>query len=113
MNVDHRLLDYGDHRRGLGLPSSMVSPSYWLKQRLSLESHADFVMADSEGAAVALVAWRSDYHQPYDGIPFAKCNGTGLVLRADLFEQIVNDTATTATFRRAVVIPDSVVSSLL
>jgi hypothetical protein len=112
VNVDHLLVDYGDHRRGLGLPASIVSPSVWLRQRLNLRQHTDFILSDSEGAAVALVAWRSEYHQPYSGIPFAKRAGTGLIIRADLFEQIANDNATVATFRRAVVIPNSTVPSL-
>jgi hypothetical protein len=113
VNVDRRLLDFGDHRRGLGLPESMVSPSSRLKQRLNLKPHTDFIMADSEGAAVALLAWRSDYHQPYDGNPFAKCIGTGLLLRPDLFDQIVNQTVATPTFRRVLIVPNSAVSSLL
>lgn len=113
VNVDHRLLDYGDHRRGLGLPASMVSPSPWLQQRFHLDPCTDFVMADSEGAAVALLAWRSDYHQPYDGPPFAKCSGTGLILRPDLFDQIVSQSNATSTFRRVLIIPNSAMSSLL
>ncbi|MBM4523044.1 hypothetical protein GS462_00315 [Rhodococcus hoagii] len=76
---------YVDDAAGLGLPDRLLAPAPELVQLLDLRATGELVLDDTQGPAVSLITWRSDYSHSGNHLSYPRLIGTALLIRPDLF----------------------------
>ena len=76
----------GSHH-GLGAQKPLLVPTAWLAAILELRPHAQFVLQDDNGEAVALITWRTEYETSDYHHPWPRLCGAGLAIRGDLLDR--------------------------
>ncbi len=89
IGVDHSLDLAGDGRAGLGVPNFVLTPTPALLASLALKPAEGFSYVDARGAGLALVTWRAEYDRSDYYLAFPRIMGSGIVIRADLFDLLV------------------------
>lgn len=89
VGVDYELSMIGDGRYGLGIPDLLLTPTVSLITLLTLHPGAPFSYEDENGLALALVTWRAEYDISDYYLPRPKIWGCGIVIRPDLFAQLI------------------------
>lgn len=84
---------------GLGIPSSVITPNPLLFTARSLMPEGYFVLGDTAGPAIALITWRTEYETSDYYLTWPRLQGTGLVMRNDSFEKLVQLTRGSLIFR--------------
>ena len=90
IGLDRRMLAAGDGYNGLGFQKLMLTPTPWLSTALNLERGAYFILEDSDGPAIALITWRSEYETSDHYLSWPRLHGAGLVVRNDAFDSLVH-----------------------
>ncbi len=90
IGFDRRMLAAADGYNGLGFQKLMLTPTSWLSATLELERGTYFILEDSDGPAVALITWRSEYETSDYYLAWPRLHGAGLVVRSDAFENLVH-----------------------
>jgi hypothetical protein len=78
-----------DSRHGLGVPNPLLSPTVSLIALLKLHPGEPFTYEDENGLALALVTWRAEYDTSDYYLARPRIWGCGIVIRPDLFNQLV------------------------
>ena len=79
----------GDGHHGLGIQRNLLTPSLWLAAALELDRNTThFVLEDSNGPAVALITWRTEYETDGYHLAWPRLYGAGLVVRNDAFDSL-------------------------
>jgi hypothetical protein len=93
-----------DAQRGLGVPNPLLAVTVPFVASLGLRPGQPFVLEDSEGrAALTLVTWRTEYETSEYHLPWARLRGVAVLLRADLFEELVTLADDNLVFRDFIV----------
>lgn len=85
---DGQMKRYGDAVHGLGIPKRIMVPTSWLKALWRLEPVAPYVLGDEQGKALALVTWRTEYQRRDYHLPRPNLQGSAIVVRPDLLDQL-------------------------
>ncbi len=88
-----------DAREGLGLPTILLTPTRRLMALLHLSPGPAFSLEDSQGKAMRLLTWRTEYETSDYHLPRPLLTGAGLVLRPDVFDRLVAATGGLLKFR--------------
>jgi hypothetical protein len=89
VGVDYELAMVGDGRQGLGVPNPLLIPTVSLMALLKLYPGAPFSYEDENGLALALATWRTEYDISDYYLTRPRLWGCGIVIRPDLFNQLV------------------------
>lgn len=89
VGVDYELAMVGDGRQGLGVPNPLLTPTVSLIALLKLHPGAPFNYEDENGLALALATWRAEYDISDYYLARPRLWGCGIVIRPDLFNQLV------------------------
>lgn len=89
VGVDYELAMVGDGRQGLGVPNPLLSPTVSLIALLKLHPGKPFSCEDENGLALALITWRAEYEISDYYLSRPQLWGCGIVIRPDLFNQLV------------------------
>lgn len=90
VGVDYELAIVGDGRQGLGVPSPLLAPTVSLIALLKAYPGAPFSYEDENGLALALVTWRAEYDTSDYYLACPRIWGCGIVMRPDLFNQLIS-----------------------
>lgn len=90
IGVDHDLKMLGDSKQNLGAPESLLVPTFPIIAALNLHPGAPFTFEDDQGVGLALVTWRSEYDISEYYLAWPRLNGSGIVIRSDLFSRLVS-----------------------
>ena len=89
----------GDGHNGLGILRNLFTPTSWLVSTIELGSSSDFILADRRGEALALITWRTEYETSDYELTWPRLYGTGLVVRSDVFGDLISAAGGRLTFR--------------
>ena len=89
IGLDKRMLAAADGYHGLGFQKMVLTPTLWLSSALELERGTYFILEDSDGPAVALISWRSEYETSDYFLAWPRLHGVGLAVRSDAFDNLV------------------------
>ena len=89
IGLDNEVIAFRDGHLGLGVQSSLLTPTLWLLSTLGLTRSQYFVMDDDEGMALALITWRTEYETSDYYLTWPRMCGTGLVVRHDVFDRLI------------------------
>lgn len=89
IGVDRELRFVGDGRAGLGAPPSILVPTGALIMSLALEPGEGCTYHDPDGLGLALVTWRAEYDRSEYYLARPRIRGSGIVIRPDLFDRLV------------------------
>lgn len=84
---------------GIGNPIAILTPTPWLFAALRVKSGTHFVLNDDQGIVLALVTWRTEYETSDYFLTWPRLCGSGLVVRPEAFEQLVQRARTPLVFR--------------
>lgn len=107
VGVDYELAMVGDGRQGLGVPNPLLTPTISLIALLKLHPGAPFNYEDENGLALALATWRAEYDISDYYLARPRLWGCGIVIRPDLFNELV-----TAVGENRLVLRDFVMGDL-
>ena len=99
VGLDFTVRVVGDGHGGLGIQYNLFTPTPWLTTVLGLTQGSDFVLDDRHGEAVALVTWRTEYETSEYELTWPRLHGAGLVVRGDVFEDLIRTAQGLLTFR--------------
>ena len=99
VGLDFTVRAAGDGHCGLGIQRNLLTPTSWLATVLELTQGSDFVLDDRHGEALALVTWRTEYETSEYELTWPRLYGTGLVVRGDVFDDLINAAQGLLTFR--------------
>lgn len=106
--VDKNLEAYDDALDGLGIPRKVAVPTERLRHIWSLEPIAPYLLADAVGPAAGLITWRTDYVRSDYHLPRPRMSGSAVVLRPDLFDNLVATCGRDLILRDYVVAPEKI-----
>jgi hypothetical protein len=89
VGVDYELAMVGDGCHGLGAPNPLLAPTVSLIALLKLHPGAPFTYEDENGLALSLLTWRAEYDTSDYYLARPRIWGCGIVIRPDLFNQLV------------------------
>jgi hypothetical protein len=89
VGMDDELGMVGDGRQGLGVPNPLLAPTVSLIALLKLHPGAPFSYEDENGLALTLSIWRAEYDISDYYLARPQIWGCGIVIRPDLFNQLV------------------------
>ena len=89
----------GDAYYGLGIEVDLLTPGRWLLTALEAKDCTDFVVADENGAALALVTWRTEYETSNHYLSWPRLLGSGLAIRGDLFDRLLQSAGSKLVLR--------------
>jgi hypothetical protein len=87
---DYELKVVGDGRQGLGVQNSLLTPTVPLVALLNLHPGSSFNYEDKDGIGLALLTWRAEYDTSDYYLTWHRIFGSGIVIRPDLFTQLVS-----------------------
>jgi hypothetical protein len=90
IGVDRELRFLGDGREGLGAPPAILVPTAALIISLALEPGEGCAYEDRDGIGMALVTWRAEYDRSDYYLARPRIRGSGIVIRPDLFDRLVD-----------------------
>ena len=99
IGLDTAVLAAADGCHGLGFQKLLLTPTPWLSSTIELERGTYFVLEDSEGPAVALISWRTEYETSDYHLAWPRLCGTGLVVRSDAFDRLVDTVGGDLSYR--------------
>ena len=99
VGYDSELLGGGDGRYGLGFQGSLLTPTRWLSAALDLRRTTYFIAEDHNGPALALISWRTEYETNDYELAWPRLHGTGLAVRYDVFDKMINSANGAMKFR--------------
>ena len=88
-----------DAHEGLGAGAFLLAPGPWLLSALHSRSCEDFIVEDDEGPALALITWRAEYETSDYVLSWPRLRGSGLVVRNDAFDRLVQAAKGTLVLR--------------
>jgi hypothetical protein len=89
VGIDYELAIVGDVHHGLGVPIPLLAPTTSLISLLKLHPGEPFSYEDENGLALALTTWRAEYDTSDYYLARPQLWGCGIVIRPDLFNQLV------------------------
>lgn len=89
VGIDYELAIVGDVHHGLGVPIPLLAPTTSLISLLKLHPGEPFSYEDENGLALALTTWRAEYDTSDYYLARPRLWGCGIVIRPDLFNQLV------------------------
>ena len=99
VGIDLFLRSVGDSQNCLGIQKGIPVPSAWLYTTLGIRSNQLFTLNDDKGRAVELITWRTEYETSDYHLAWPRCYGAGLVIRGDVFDQLVERSEGELTYR--------------
>ena len=111
VGYDRQMTRYGDAAHGLGVPERIMVPTGWLRALWRLEPVAPYLLGDDQGAAVALIIWRTEYQRSAYHLPWPKLRGSALVVRPDLLHQLKSMYGMRLTLRDFIAGPATMIDS--
>jgi hypothetical protein len=90
IGVDRELRFLGDGREGLGAPPAILVPTAALIISLALEPGEGCAYKDRDRIGLALVTWRAEYDRSDYYLARPRIRGSGIVIRPDLFDRLVD-----------------------
>jgi hypothetical protein len=89
VGLDVTMSAAGDGRRGLGVPTAVLTPSESLLRVLHLFPDENIGFRDHDGAGLGLATWRADYEESDYHLPIANTTGCGIAIRSDLLDCLI------------------------
>jgi len=99
VGIDTKVSSAMNRHQGLGIHSPLLTPTPRLFAAPSLLPEDYFVLGDTEGPAIALITWRTEYETSDYHLTWPRLHGTGLIIRSDTFEHLVQSAQESLIFR--------------
>ena len=90
---------FAARRHGLGIPIMVLNPTQWLVAVLQVKNEGQFTQDDNKGRVMALITWRTEYETSDYFLAWPRLCGSGLIIRPDAFDLLVNETKEPLKFR--------------
>ena len=90
IGLDLRARAAGDGHAGLGIHLPLLTPSPLLITLLGFHPGERFTLRDGRGRGLALLTWRTDYFSRGRDLAYPLVVGSAVIVRADLFERLLN-----------------------
>jgi len=107
VGIDTKVSSERSRHQGLGIHSSLLIPTPRLFAVPSLLPEDYFVLSDTEGPAIALITWRTEYETSDYHLTWPRLQGAGLIIRSDTFEHLVQSAQESLIFRDYLEGPES------